>query len=219
MSRARPVECSRFMLAAGGNVKHHGASPWSLLPLADEHERGPVERGAIFFAGDHGELRSTNRVGWRRVWSQQALIKVGHQFSCRFIRDRPQRHTDRGCARVHERSAQTDHAFATLYLTKSRLACRKHHQRRAKLEIEDFTCPQIAVVVALVSHQRQHQTTKLWSHSVEYAVRSNVKYPIALDVASFQISLVGAQVEPQISLRAGRFSQPSNLFSFDPGSG
>src|SRR6185312_5617936 len=30
MPRARPVECSRFMLLAGGNMKHHGASPWHL---------------------------------------------------------------------------------------------------------------------------------------------------------------------------------------------
>jgi len=30
MPRACPVECSRFKLVAGGNVKHHGASPWPL---------------------------------------------------------------------------------------------------------------------------------------------------------------------------------------------
>src|SRR6185312_1328336 len=43
MPRARPVECSRFRLVAGGNVKHHGASPWHLR----------TDRSACFCSWEH----------------------------------------------------------------------------------------------------------------------------------------------------------------------
>src|SRR6266540_4351274 len=47
----------------------------------------------------------------------------------------------------------------------------------------------------------------------------NVHGAIALDVAGFEIVLVGAEIEPQVSLRSRRFCQTPNLFGFDPGSG
>ena len=34
-----------------------------LAPVADKNKRGPVERGAVFFPGDHCELRIAHRTG------------------------------------------------------------------------------------------------------------------------------------------------------------
>jgi len=61
-----------------GNHTHLCLFGSGLFPLAYEHERRPVKGRAIFFAGDHRELRFANRLGRRRVWPKQAPVKVGH---------------------------------------------------------------------------------------------------------------------------------------------
>src|SRR6185369_11520793 len=86
-----------------------------LVPIADENERRPIKRCAVSLAGDHSQLRATQRArGGGAFGAKKPFVEVCHEIGRRLVCNRPETDADSRRTSVHERARQTHDAFATL---------------------------------------------------------------------------------------------------------